>query len=517
MMMFETICTTDECSPSSGEPAPLSRCVSIPLATNWSYKERPSLSKELREKLWKARDGVGLSHAVAVTGSGGTGKSQLVLRFLEERKGDYNIVLWIDSRNEESVRFSFERCCRALSLPVEDQTAYAPLQDMPCVRAMLLLLRNLAGKNEWLMVIDNADDLSCNISALLPKGNGTVILTSRDAPNPQILSWDTAMMRVDRMEVEEAIALVLDRFTIPPHQDQLCRQLVEEVARCLHCNALATDLAAARIKVAVEDGEDLVAALRGYLSDYRYNRKKLLRDQDFANTDGHVGAVRTACAVSLSSLRKTYNSRSNVFPSELLSFMTFLDQAGAQDELFRLASLGLEESRDRLDALVPTWMRRLLCRSEDDEWDDNVYRATTRVLRRYHLIAPVGEPWRGSMMHSIVRCQTRMEVVNPQYWYWYIVFMAAACVQSEKEADKGHFRRRLVVHLPRKEWLPDLNITSDAGDLRWLWSVIARVLWRACEPGAAEELVREVIAASSRVLGDDHTETINAVANLSSI
>lgn len=48
-------------------------------ATVSTYVERPQLSQELEEKLSRAHGGE-LAHAVAATGLGGTGKTQLVLR-----------------------------------------------------------------------------------------------------------------------------------------------------------------------------------------------------------------------------------------------------------------------------------------------------------------------------------------------------------------------------------------------------------------------------------------------------
>lgn len=53
--------------------------------------------------------------------------------------------------------------------------------------------------------------------------------------------------------------------------------------------------------------------------------------------------------------QRSRGRRSDIYPIQLLNFMTLLDRAGVQDELFRLASLGLEESCSRLDVRVPAW------------------------------------------------------------------------------------------------------------------------------------------------------------------
>ena len=51
--------------------------------------KRPQLSEELSGMLDKSHGGVGLTDAVAVTDLGGTGKTQLVLRYIEEHEREY--------------------------------------------------------------------------------------------------------------------------------------------------------------------------------------------------------------------------------------------------------------------------------------------------------------------------------------------------------------------------------------------------------------------------------------------
>jgi hypothetical protein len=108
-------------------------------------------------------------------------------------------------------------------------------------------------------------------------------------------------------------------------------------------------------------------------------------------------------------------------------------------------------------------------------------------------------------------------MVSPDYWDSYLVFMASACAQSEKEANSAHFRRHLILHLPSNDKLPGLDAVSDIRGLRWLWSTIARVLSKAHNWSAAEELVMWVIEATSRLSDEDHLDTINAMANLATL
>ena len=114
-----------------------------------------------------------------MVGLGGTGKTQLVLRYIEEHEEEYNSVLWIDVRSKGTTRSSYERCCRELGLPVEAALSGGLLQDEPSVQVTLSWLRGRGEDKRWLVVLDNADDLSWDVSAIVPKGKaGTVIVTS---------------------------------------------------------------------------------------------------------------------------------------------------------------------------------------------------------------------------------------------------------------------------------------------------------------------------------------------------
>lgn len=512
-----TDCTSGESPRSLGTATRSSRCVSVPYSTAWSYTERPSLLKELREESIKARDGARGRRVIAVTGSGGTGKTQLVLRFVEEHEEEYDIILWIDAQTEETTRSSYERCCRALDLPVDDSPADAP-QDLPCLHLVLSMLRSVDGGMKWLVVVDSVDEPSCDVDALIPeRDNGTVILCGRVIQTSQLLGRQTVMVKVDSMKADEASTLFLEEVGGLMLQDMACRPLVEKIVKRLNRNARAIELAAAYVQVSILNGKSPTAALRGYLSDYQRVHRRLFLDQDFADADGHGKAVRTACRVSLSSLNEAHEGQPYVFATELIGFMTHLNRARAQDELFRLASLGLEDTRDRLDVRAPPWMRELLKRGEDDEWDDSTYRATARVLWRLRLVTPLGEPWRGIAVHRDVRSQAAMDTADPACWYSYLIFLTAACVQSEKETTEVHFRQQLLAHFLSSEAILGVHSPLHIRGLRWMWSAIGHFLCKAGKWSAAEELVMKVIIASSTSLGEDHPDTISAVANLGTI
>jgi tetratricopeptide (TPR) repeat protein len=487
----------------------------VPFETVSTYTERPHLSEELGVKLRKRHGGAGLAYAAAVTGLGGTGKTQLVLRYIEEHEKDYDTVLWIDVRSEKTARSSYERCCRTAGLPIEAATGDVPLQDTSAVQAVLSWLRSKGEDKRWLAIVDNADDLSWDVGSIVPKGKaGTVVLTSQDAQAARLLGGRTPTVKVDAMEPEEAVCLVLNYFEDFVCHGDACFVLAEEITECLDRLALAIDLAGARVQVDVENGDDLATALRQYLTDYRRYQGKLLRDEEFSRVSAYKKTVWTAWETSLASLRELEDSQPNVYPVQLLSFVTLLNRTNVQDELFRLASLGLEEACHRLDVRTPAWMRGLLAKREDEKWDDFSYRATVKLLVRYGLVRPVTEPWKGITMHGLVQWRAGVGMDREEYWQLYLAFITAVCINIGDETDCVRFRRHVVVHLPLNKRLLNENNGVEEEALWWMWSWVGQVLWQEGRWHEAEELQVKMMEARRRVLGEEHPDTIRAMGNL---
>jgi hypothetical protein len=500
---------------------PPSRCISVSLAVVSTYAERPQLSQELVEKLSKAQ-GAELAHAVAVIGLGGTGKTQLVLRYIQRHQEQYDTVLWLDVQSVETVRSSFERCCRALGLPVEATLSDGPLQDVAPVHAVLSWLRDRSEDTthtRWLVIMDNADDPSW-VSSIVPKGKaGTVILTSQDARVLRLLGGRTLKVNVDAMEPKEAICVLSEHFKDFVYRDEAreCEELIEEVAGVLDRLALAMDLAGARISANVENGIDLRAALRQYLADYRQNRDRLLQDDQFASVGPYKKTVWTAWETSLASLRKLEQSEANVYPIHLLYFMILLDRSRAEEELFRLASSGFERVCYHLDIKVPAWMEQILTKRKDGKWDDFSYRNTVNLLMRYGLVRPTAQPWKGVTMHSLVRWRASVEMHREQYWHLYLAFVAAVCDDVAKVTGYIPFRQHIKVRLPKKDSVLGVASSIEPEGLRSVWTLVGNVLQSTGRWGPSEQILLNAVVWHSRVLGTEHPDNPSTETDLASM
>ena len=103
-----------------------------------------------------------LTASLAVTGLGSIERSQLVLRYVETHRGDYQVILWTDVTSMERTRANFELCAADPGLLIENTISEdKALKDEAVVWAFLQWLFRIKGAEaKWLVVIDNADDLS---------------------------------------------------------------------------------------------------------------------------------------------------------------------------------------------------------------------------------------------------------------------------------------------------------------------------------------------------------------------
>ena len=339
----------------------------MPFETVSSYVERDTLSQSLEAALGRDYPGQALAHAVAVYGLGGTGKSQLVLRYVEKHKDDYQTILWIDARTQDTALTSFERCCQLLCLAIPPTSeAATPIQDRLAVKAIIdWLIKRKGPGQQWLVVMDNADEADRGVRKIISRGSpvtGTVIVTSRDSQSSKLFNKESHKIEVAEMNLSEASSLLLRRTcdTTGQDQDEL-GHIAALIASQLGSLALAVDLAGARIVQDMEhDQANAATAMERYLGDFQRHQDELLRSNALEGLTPYEQTVWTVWDASLTTIQKRHRDQS---PVRLLQFLARFDRTNIPDELFRRASFGLRkldlEKRMKSDEL-PEWLRRVM-------------------------------------------------------------------------------------------------------------------------------------------------------------
>ncbi len=489
------------------------RLYSVPIGTVESYTERHKLLAAVNEKLRVPHQKASVPFALTIYGLGGTGKTQLALKYVEDHKDEYNPILWIDAKDEDSVRSSFERCASELKLSVDrTQAQGSSLPDSPTVQAVLRWLYNRKNTDEaWLAIIDNADDVWWGIKKVLPKGQrGSVIITSQDSQSQKLVDGGCEEVRVDTMELLEARMLLLRHLQLdldPMPQD--FQEDCDKIAERLGYLALAIDLAGAYIG----NQTDQRQALRQYLADYARHRDDLLQSEHYRGLSASDKTVWTAWDTTLEKIERRH---ADLRPGLLLAFLARFSDGVVQDELFRLASLRISSVTWQIydDTIeLPEWLAKILA-SKGNEWDDFYYRQGRNVLIRYNLLQRTQGDWDGVRMHGLVQWRAKKFEEAMPWDRWHLMATTAACEQLLEETARPQFRRHMVTHIPdlSRERLTRLGV--DEARMPFVWETVGIAYSEEGRWEKAEELEVQVMETRKRVRGEERPETLTSIVNL---
>ncbi|RYP53732.1 hypothetical protein DL768_001332 [Monosporascus sp. mg162] len=463
-----------------GEGAGVKRHYAVPVETVQSYTERSKLWEELEEKLQIRHGKASVPYAVTIHGFGGAGKSQLALKYAERKKDRYNPILWIDATDEEAVRSSFRRCAAELGLSDDqDENRTSALADNGALQRVLRWLRDRKEiDDEWLVIVDNADDFSWGIKEAMPKGGqGSIIITSQDNWSHMLIPGGCEHIEVGVMSPQEGTTLLLQRLDLDKEAvTETIRMRCAKVADELGYLPLAIDLAGAYIG---NDSAPPEIALRQYLEDYTTHRDELLKKDEF---QGLMGTKKTVWTVWDTTLQRI--TKDTVQPRLLLRFLAQFKGTIIQDEMFGLAALGTPLLDDGLADEISIELRRFLP-VNGGKWDSFLYRQCRDLLVRYGLLQRVEGDWPGVTMHK-------------------------------KEEHHPEFRRHLVVHLPAVD-----RVFSDMGGNTeryrdFVGSTFGTVYYDEGRWEEAEKLFVQVMETCQTNLGVDHPDTLTSMANLAS-
>ena len=423
-----------------------SRCrYAVPVGSVQTYTQRHELSQSLDEKIKVRHNNAGVPHAVAVYGLGGTGKSQLALRYAECHKQHYDPILWIDATDEDTARSSYEKSAEELGIVLGlTNSRESALRDSKAVQAVLRWLRSRGEMDdEWLVVIDNADDVGWGLRDIIPEGErGNIIVTSRDKYVSMLVDRRCGQLEVGAMSIDEATSLLLqllrwDPDSSPENIVQPCRELVQQ----LGCLALAVGIAGAYIS----NEDDQHVALRQYIVDYERHRDELLQSNYLHGLRQTDKTVWTVWDTTLNKLEKDHAS---LQPTLMLAFLARFKGSIVQDEMFRLASLGISAVNQVLDGEeLPSEICKFL-QHDGGEWDDFSFRHSRDLLVRYSLVQRVVGEWPGVTMHNLTQWRAMQYEKSRRWEYWYVVFVLAACHHLAQEYESPQFRRHLLEHIP---------------------------------------------------------------------
>ncbi len=239
-----------------------------------SFTGRDDQLAALRDKL-TGKGAATLVPAAALSGTGGVGKTELVLAYAQRHRDAYGLGWWVPAETELGMLAALAELGTALGLPAA----------LPAAELAVQARGVLGERSGWLLVFDGATDPDA-VAAFLPQaGGGHVLVTSRHS------TWQGVgdPVPVDLLQPDEAIEL-LGRGHGDP-DERAAGQLAEALGRL----PLALDQAAA---YAARQRLEPTA----YLELFEQRRAELLAHGKPLAHDGIVDAVLT---LALDQLRGT--------------------------------------------------------------------------------------------------------------------------------------------------------------------------------------------------------------------
>ncbi|CAG8376302.1 unnamed protein product [Penicillium salamii] len=482
----------------------------VPVREMQNLIQRDQLWEDLQEKLQIRHENASVPYAVTLYGLGGAGKSMLALKYAESKKTQYDPIFWIDATNEDTIRSRFSDFAKMLGLPSGQNNGQGTaLVDDPVIQSVLRWFQDRTEMDrEWLVIIDNADDFKSGIKHVIPRGHrGRLIITSRDEQSQKLVYGGCEPIRVDVMSAQEARSVLLQRLSrdisMLPRVEEKC----DEIAQKLGYLALAIDLAGAYIASGPEDTHE--EALIQYSEDFEWHRDELLK---MKNSNWDTPAELNVWAVWDTTLGRIEREYAQFHPGLLLTFLAWSKSTIFQDELFRLASLGISDIDKNLGDILSSEFRQFIS-AKDDSWDSFLYRKSLEILIRYSLVQRVHGDWPGTTMHSLVQWRA-MHRYQSEPWKWYHSAFIFAASSKTANGGQGMFRRHLIAHLPSVDsvdlsWMKNPEVGKD-----FIWRTLAKIYGVEYFLGEAEKLGLQLVELRKKRLGEDHPSTLESTLDL---
>jgi tetratricopeptide (TPR) repeat protein len=460
-------------------PGALPAVWNIPYPRNPYFTGREELLHRLAASL-RAGETVGISQTHAVSGLGGVGKTQLALEYAYRYYQDYEAVLWTRADTQEALISGFVIFAGLLQLPVQEER-----DQLKIVQAVKTWLTT---HTHWLLILDNAEDLTLVRDFLPPAGRGHTLLTTRSTSMGRLAH----PIEVDTLDSEPG-ALLLLRLTYRLASDALLEQaevgertIALQITQELGGLPLALDQAGAYI-------EETQCSLADYLQLYRMQRAELLKKRGGLVLD-HPESVATTWSLSFDLVEKR-----SAMAADLLRVCAFLHPDAIPEEII---TEGAAKLGPNLQAMVENPL---------------ALNQAIGVLLSYSLLKRQPEE-RILSTHRLVQAVLKDGMDKPTYHQWAERVVQAVNQALPDDVDYGpHARyKRCLPHTQECALLIEQeHLTSYA--TRRLLHQTGIYLWEHARYAEAEAFYQQSLRIGEQALGPDHPDVANPLIGLAEL
>ncbi|KAF1963705.1 hypothetical protein CC80DRAFT_588059 [Byssothecium circinans] len=188
----------------------------------------------------------------ALSGPGGSGKTQIALEYTYKQLEDYKAVIWILADSPEKISQGFAEAAELLGIPKGSQSSSQ-------VKAFVLS-RLCSTEENFLLCFDNVDDLDLIKDCFPRTNNGCIILTTRDNVSAEdICTNGTMVPEFSRAEGRDFLRSLLPAGVCATFESE---HILEDISDVFHGYPLALAQIAGFIKSGGCSLEDFLAKFR---------------------------------------------------------------------------------------------------------------------------------------------------------------------------------------------------------------------------------------------------------------
>src|SRR5450755_2730787 len=294
-------------------PGSLPPIWNVPYPQNLLFTGREELLTPLATTLHTDQP-TALSQPQAISGLGGIGKTQLALEYAYQHRQEYQAVLWAQADTRENLISSYLTIAALLNLPEKSEQESARV-----IAAVKAWLQRNTG---WLLILDNADDLTLARDFLPPSPGGHVLLTTRAQATGRFARY----LEIDILSTELGALFLLRRAgklapDAPLEQAKIAKQVyAKEICEELGGLPLALDQAGAYI-------EETQCNLSDYQQRYQTRRARLLQRRGGLVPD-HPDSVATTWSLAFEKVEQA-----NPAAADLLRLCAYLAPDAIPEEI----------------------------------------------------------------------------------------------------------------------------------------------------------------------------------------
>ncbi|KAF7345907.1 FabD/lysophospholipase-like protein [Mycena venus] len=436
------------------------------------FQGRQDILEKMEEYFSRAH---GQRHIYVLYGLGGSGKTQIALKFLDMmnryQTPRFTKQFFINASSRQTLDTAFKNI--AISQRIGN-TSEDGLQWL------------ISEIEEWMLLFDNADDPSIDLFPFFPRcTHGNIIITSR---NPQLAEHGPrSHSRVGDMDETDAIDLLLLRAV--KEKTIETTQQASEIVKELSCLPLAVIQAGSYISK--------FNCLHCYLSIYRQNCAKILRQHPTQSHDDYKWSVYTTWQISFKQLSKA--------AARFLQLCSLLHYESIPEAIFEQAAAWtinhdkqkaetLQEARDFLHNFL----------SDSGTWETQCFMDIIAEIQEYSLIDrhDISDTL---SIHPLVHSWCRDTLDDEPLARECMTDIVGMSVQLTEDAHL--FRIGLMSHI-------DSLIQAPETIKSMFQNQYARIYFDSGWFKEAESLEVMVLERQRQFLGVDHPNTLSAMANL---